>query len=52
MNVELLELLELDDLQGEVRELAECIGMEWKLSGGCWNVMAVPEKCISHSRIR
>ena len=28
MNVELLELLELDDLQGEVRELAECIGME------------------------
>ena len=28
MNVELLELLELDDLQGEARELAECIGME------------------------
>ena len=40
MNVELLELLELDDLQSEVRELAE------------WTVMAVPEKCISHSRIR
>ena len=28
MNVELLDLLELDDLQEEVRELAECIGME------------------------
>ena len=28
MNVELLELLELDDLQGEARELAECIGMD------------------------
>ena len=28
MNVALLELLELDDLPGEARELAECIGME------------------------
>ena len=50
MNVELLELLELDDFK--VRYVSWRSVLEWKLSGGCWNVMAVPEKCISHSRIR
>lgn len=50
MNVELLELLELDDLQGEARELAECIGMDafrrlLERYGGTG-------KCIFHSRTR
>ncbi len=50
MNVELLELLELDDLQGEVRSWRSVLNGNFPAAR--WNVMAVPEKCIFHSRIR